>query len=112
LEAIILAGGKATRMGDALGGRPKALVEIAGRPLMGYQVHRLAKAGVGRVIVACAVGQGELFERELSGYGAEIVVSEEPEQYGRGGGITSGSAAPTVGEVDRDRFRAQPDRGP
>ena len=30
MEAIILAGGKAERLGDAAGGRPKALVPIAG----------------------------------------------------------------------------------
>jgi NDP-sugar pyrophosphorylase family protein len=87
VEAIILAGGKAERMGDALAGRPKALVDVAGRPLAAYQVGRLAAAGVSRVIVSCAVGQGELFERELAGLGPEIVAAEEPEQLGRGGGI-------------------------
>jgi NDP-sugar pyrophosphorylase family protein len=87
VEAIILAGGKAERMGDATGGRPKALVEVAGRPLVAYQVGRLAHAGVSRVIVSCADGQGELFERELAGLGAEIVAAEEPERLGRGGGV-------------------------
>ncbi len=57
-EAIILAGGKAERLGDAAGGRPKSLVEIAGRPLAAYQVSRLAQAGVERVIVSCAAGTG------------------------------------------------------
>jgi NDP-sugar pyrophosphorylase family protein len=87
LEAIILAGGKAERLGDAAGGKPKSLVEVAGRPLLGYQVSRLVNAGVERVIVSCAAGQGRLFERELSGLGAEIAVAEEPERLGRGGGI-------------------------
>jgi NDP-sugar pyrophosphorylase family protein len=87
VEAIILAGGKAERLGDAAGGRPKSLVDVAGKPLAAYQVARLARAGVERVIVSCALGQGELFERELSGLGAEIVVAEEPERLGRGGGI-------------------------
>ena len=87
LEAIILAGGKAERLGDAAGGRPKSLIEIAGKPLAAYQVGRLARAGVERVIVSCAAGQGGLFERELSGLGVEIVVAEEPERLGRGGGI-------------------------
>jgi NDP-sugar pyrophosphorylase family protein len=87
LEAIILAGGKAERLGDAAGGKPKSLVEVAGRPLVGYQVSRLVNAGVERVIVSCAAGQGRLFERELSGLGAEIAVAEEPERLGRGGGI-------------------------
>ncbi len=87
MEAIILAGGKAERLGDATGGRPKALVEIAGKPLAGYQVARLAAAGVTRVIVSCAAGQGALFVAELAGLGPEIVAAEEPERLGRGGGI-------------------------
>ena len=87
MEAIILAGGRAERLGDAAGGRPKSLVEVAGRPLAAYQVGRLARAGVKRVIFACAAGQGELFERELAGVGPEIVAAEEPERLGRGGGI-------------------------
>jgi NDP-sugar pyrophosphorylase family protein len=87
LEAIILAGGKAERLGEAAGGRPKSLVDVAGRPLVSYQVARLARAGVERVIVACAAGQGDLFESELRGLGAEIAVAEEPERLGRGGGI-------------------------
>jgi NDP-sugar pyrophosphorylase family protein len=87
VEAIILAGGKAERMGDATGGRPKALVDVAGKPLAAYQVARLAQAGVGRVIISCALEQGEHFERDLAGIGPEIVVAEEPERFGRGGGI-------------------------
>jgi NDP-sugar pyrophosphorylase family protein len=87
MEAIILAGGKAERLGDAAGGRPKALVEVAGRPLAAYQVGRLANAGVERVIFACAAGQGAEFERELADLGPEIVAAEEPERLGRGGGI-------------------------
>ena len=87
MEAIILAGGKAERLGDAAGGRPKSLVDVVGRPLVAYQVARLAHAGVGRVIFACAAGQGPLFEQELAGLGVEIVAAEEPERLGRGGGI-------------------------
>jgi NDP-sugar pyrophosphorylase family protein len=87
MEAIILAGGKAERLGDAAGGRPKALVEVAGKPLAAYQVGRLARAGVTRVIFACAAGQGALFTSELAEVGPEIVVAEEPERLGRGGGI-------------------------
>jgi NDP-sugar pyrophosphorylase family protein len=87
MEAIILAGGQAERLGDAAGGRPKALVDVAGRPLAAYQVGRLARAGVTRIIVSCAAGQGPLFERELAGLGVEIATAEEPERLGRGGGL-------------------------
>jgi NDP-sugar pyrophosphorylase family protein len=87
VEAIILCGGKAERLGDSAGGRPKSLVEVAGKPLAAYQVARLARAGVDRVIISCADGQGEAFEGELVGLGAEVVAAEEPERLGRGGGI-------------------------
>jgi NDP-sugar pyrophosphorylase family protein len=87
MEAIILAGGKAERLGEASQGKPKSLVPIAGHPLAAYQVGRLRNAGVERVIVSCAAGCEELFEDELSGLGVEIVTAGEPERLGRGGGI-------------------------
>jgi NDP-sugar pyrophosphorylase family protein len=87
VEAIILAGGQATRLGDAARGRPKALVPIAGHPLAEYQVSQLVRAGVERVIVSCGAGQAGLFEAKLSGLGAEIVAVAEPEPLGRGGGL-------------------------
>jgi NDP-sugar pyrophosphorylase family protein len=87
VEAIILAGGQATRLGDAARGVPKALVAIAGHPLAEYQVAQLVRAGVDRIIVSCAAGQGALFEAKLSGMGAEIVAVAEPEPLGRGGGL-------------------------
>jgi NDP-sugar pyrophosphorylase family protein len=87
MEAIILAGGQATRLGDAARGHPKALVPIAGHPLAEYQVAQLVRAGVDRVIVSCAAGQAALFEAKLSGLGADIVAVAEAEPLGRGGGL-------------------------
>jgi NDP-sugar pyrophosphorylase family protein len=87
VEAIILAGGKAERLGEAAGGRPKALVELAGRPLAAYQVAQLAAAGVTRVLVSCAAGEEGAFEAALGGIGPEVVAVPEPEPLGRGGGI-------------------------
>ena len=87
MEAIILAGGKAERLGEAAHGRPKALVEIGGRPLAAYQVEQLAGVGVQRVLVSCAAGQEDALESALGGIGPEIVAVGEPEPMGRGGGI-------------------------
>jgi NDP-sugar pyrophosphorylase family protein len=92
VEAIILAGGQATRLGDAARGQPKALVPIAGHPLAEYQVSQLVRAGVDRVIVSCARGQDQLFHAKLSGLGAEIVAVAEPEPLGRGGGLRYAAA--------------------
>lgn len=87
MEAIILAGGKAERLGEAALGRPKALVDVAGRPLAAYQIAQLARAGVERVVLSCAAGQEALFESELAGLGPEIVAVGEPQPLGRGGGL-------------------------
>jgi NDP-sugar pyrophosphorylase family protein len=92
VEAIILAGGKAERLGDAAGGRPKSLVSVAGRPLVAYQVSALAAAGVDHVIVSCAAGAGPEFEQELLGLGADVTIAEEPEPLGRGGGLRFAAA--------------------
>jgi len=93
VEAVILAGGKAERLGAAAQGRPKALVEIAGRPLAAYQVALLVEAGVDRVLVSCARGQEDVFESELAGLGAEVVAVPEPAPLGRGGGLRLAAAA-------------------
>lgn len=87
MEAILLAGGEAKRLGAAAQGRPKALVPVAGRPLAAYQVEQLAAAGVTRVIVSCRLGQEDLFKTDLSGLGPAIVTAPEPEPLGRGGGL-------------------------
>ena len=93
MEAIILAGGKAERLGAASEGRPKSLVGVAGRPLAAYQVAQLARAGVERVLVSCAAGQEGLFESELAGLGSEVVAVPEPEPLGRGGGLRLAASA-------------------
>lgn len=99
-EAIILAGGKAERLGDAAEGRPKALVPIAGRPLAAYQLALLARAGVDRVIISCAAGQEELFQRDLGPLGLELITVGEPEPLGRGGGLRlAAQARQTEGPV-------------
>ena len=87
MEAILLAGGKAERLGAAAQGRPKALVEVSGKPLAAFQIERLAAVGVERVIVSCRAGQEELFEEALRGFDVEVVCAGEPEPLGRGGGL-------------------------
>jgi len=93
MEALLLAGGKGERLGEAAGGLPKPLVPVAGRPLASYALSRLAAAGVDRVIVACAAGLEGDFERELAGYGPEIVAVGEQAPLGRGGGLRLAASA-------------------
>jgi NDP-sugar pyrophosphorylase family protein len=87
MEALVLGGGKAERLGDAAQGLPKPLVPVGGIPLAGYTVARLVEGGVTRVIVACRAGDEGTFLQALSGLGAEIEAVGEDEPLGRGGGL-------------------------
>jgi NDP-sugar pyrophosphorylase family protein len=92
VEAIILAGGKGERLGDAARGLPKPLVPIAGQPLVAWQLGLLWRAGVDRVILSCNAGAGGSFRSALNGIGPELAIAEEPERLGRGGGIRFAAA--------------------
>lgn len=96
MEAIILAGGKAERLGEAAGGGPKALVPVGGRPLVSYQLE-LLRPVVERVIVSCAVAQADAFRSALASDDMTIEVAAEPEPLGRGGGIQFASRFRTGG---------------
>jgi len=87
MEALLLAGGKAERLGEAAQGLPKPLVPVGGFPLAEYTVARLIDAGVTRVIVACRAGDEDAFVNALSGLGAVIEAVGEEEPLGRGGGL-------------------------
>jgi NDP-sugar pyrophosphorylase family protein len=87
MEALVLGGGKAERLGDAAQGLPKPLVPVAGVPLLGYTVARLVEGGVTRVVVACRAGDEETFLQALSGLGAEVEAVGEEKPLGRGGGL-------------------------
>jgi NDP-sugar pyrophosphorylase family protein len=87
MEALLLAGGKAERLGEAAQGLPKPLVPIGGIPLAAYAVGRLVECGVTRVIVACRAGDEEPFLHALSGLGAAVEAVGEDQPLGRGGGL-------------------------
>ena len=50
-QAVILAGGLATRLGDTVRSTPKALLPVAGRPFLAWQLERIARSGYGDVLV-------------------------------------------------------------
>jgi NDP-sugar pyrophosphorylase family protein len=92
MEALLLAGGKAERLGQAAQGLPKPLVPVAGYPLAEYTVARLVAAGVSRIVVACRAGQEDVFVNALAGLGAQVVPVGEEEPLGRGGGLRFAAA--------------------
>ncbi len=51
MEAMLLAAGKGTRLQNETLGKPKALVEVGGKPLLQHAIERLCAAGVSKVVV-------------------------------------------------------------
>ncbi len=51
LQAVILAGGRGTRLGELTTARPKPMVEIQGRPFLEYQIEQLREQGFKKVLL-------------------------------------------------------------
>lgn len=89
MQAIILAGGKATRMRPYTDDRPKAMVEVAGKPIVEHQIRWLVSNGVNHLVISCGYKAEVLKEhlRDGAAWDASITYAEEPEPLGRGGGL-------------------------
>ncbi len=92
INAMILAGGLATRLGDAAKDTPKVLMDINGKPFITYHLEQLRKAKINRVIVCT----GHLSEKisEIIGHSykdMDIVYSNEQFPLGTGGAIANAS---------------------
>ncbi len=94
LEAILLVGGKGTRLRPLTVDRPKQLLPCAGVPFLAHQLARAAASGITRVVLATSF-RSEMF-REVLGDGAtfglelEYVYEEVP--LDTGGGIRNAAA--------------------
>lgn len=88
-QAVILAGGKATRMRPYTEERPKAMVEVAGRPIIEHQIDWLVRNMVTEVVVSCGY-KAEVLENHLedgSRLGVRLTFAVEETPLGRGGGL-------------------------
>ena len=61
IEAVILAGGMATRLMPLTEKIPKALIDINGEPFIAHQLKLLRSKGIGRVVI-CAGHLGEMIQ--------------------------------------------------
>ena len=74
MQAVVLAGGLATRMRPKTLMIPKAMLEVAGRPFVDWQLERLAECGI-RDVVMCVAHLAEQIEAHVgdgSRYGARV----------------------------------------
>ena len=87
-EAIVLAGGKGTRLRETIGTIPKCLAPIAGKPFLHYLLAYLQQSGILRVVFALGTGSDAIIEW-LAGENLSVEIKwvVEPEPLGTGGGI-------------------------
>ena len=88
-QAVILAGGQATRMRPYTDDRPKAMVEVAGAPILEHQLRWLASGKV-RFVVLSVGYRADVIRAHVgdgSAFGLEITYAVEDEPLGRGGGL-------------------------
>lgn len=89
MQAVIMAGGKGTRLASVTKNIPKPMVPIEGKPLLEYQIENLKANGVGRIILI--VGHlGEVIQSYFgdgSKFGVDISYYFEKSPLGTAGAL-------------------------
>lgn len=87
-EAILLCGGKGTRLRPLTENVPKALVEYKGKPLLLHQMEWLAGNDIKKIVLATGY-MSEKIEKYVSTLdaGLEIFISKEDKNMGTAGGL-------------------------
>lgn len=89
VEAILLVGGRGTRLRPLTLDTPKPMLPTAGVPFLAHQLARLRSAGVRRVVLATSYRE-ETFRRRFgdgSAFGVELSYAFEGEPLGTGGAL-------------------------
>ena len=89
MQAVILAGGKATRLHPLTTNIPKPLTPMFNRPVMEYALELLAKHGVREVIVTLSCLAKDILDHfgDGSKWGVDIRYSFEETPMGTAGGV-------------------------
>ncbi len=90
MKAMVLAAGLGMRLRPLTDRVPKALVEAGGKPLIVWQLERLARAGFREVVINVS-WLGERIEARLGdggAFGLRVAYSREPQPLESAGGIT------------------------
>lgn len=83
VSAIILCGGKATRLRPVTQTIPKAMVKVKGRPIIDHQLEWLEKNGITDVVLACGY-KWKVLKDHL---GKRVKYSVETKPLGTGGAL-------------------------
>lgn len=89
-DAVVLVGGKGTRLRGVVSDRPKPLAVVSGRPFLSWLLRYLAHQGFRRVVLSAGYQgkQIELFaQAEQERSNLELIVLSEPAPLGTGGAL-------------------------
>jgi NDP-sugar pyrophosphorylase family protein len=88
-QGVILAGGRSLRMRPYTDDRPKAMVEVAGAPILEHQIRWLVANGIETVVLSVGYRADVIQNHfgEGSRHGLKITYAVEDEPLGRGGGL-------------------------
>ena len=97
MKAMLLAAGRGERLRPITDDIPKALVEAGGKPLIGWHLERLARAGFREAVINVSHLGERIVERlgDGRGYSLRLRYSREPERLETAGGIAN--ALPLLG---------------
>src|SRR2546423_501673 len=91
MKAVILAGGRGTRLGSLTEALPKPMVPIAGQPLLEHQLGVLKRYGIDEVILSTGY-RAEAVEdyfHDGSNFGVHISYAREDSPLGTAGALKS-----------------------
>ncbi len=87
MKAVILAGGKGSRLATRSNGLPKPLVPVKGRPLLEYQLELLRRHGAEQVTVLCGYGAEAIREFCGKDHGLDVQCIDEATPLGTAGAV-------------------------
>ena len=83
MKGVILAAGKGTRLKPLTDDRPKALVEVAGRPLLEHVFEQLLEVGISEFVVVVGHRKQQIIDRYGDAFrGVPITYAHQDEQLG------------------------------
>lgn len=88
-QAVVMVGGKGTRLLPLTETKPKIILPVADRPCLWYLLRSMARAGIEEVILACGYKSEQMRDAigDGSDLGLSIVYSYEDEPLGTGGAM-------------------------
>lgn len=95
IAGMIFAAGLGTRLAPLTHSMPKALVKVAGKPMLEHVILRFKKAGIERIVINVHHFPEAIknFLKNNDNFGADIVISDETEKLLDTGGALAAAAS-------------------